>query len=114
MKVLICGSRHWDKRGTIHNALFGFPKDTIIIHGAAPGADTHADHVAKQLGLTVIPFPADWSLGRKAGPIRNQQMLKENPDLIIAFHSNIHSSKGTLHMMTIARNKGVPVILITK
>jgi hypothetical protein len=32
-------------------------------------------------------FPANWiKYGITAGPIRNLEMIKENPDLVLAFH----------------------------
>ncbi len=114
MKVLICGDRNWKKKSTIYRVLYGFPKDTLIINGGCVGADILSSQIARQLKLEVQEFHAEWdTYGKKAGPIRNEQMLKENPDIIIAFHSHIHSSKGTLHMMTIAKKAGIPVILIT-
>jgi hypothetical protein len=53
---------------------------------------------------------ADWAgLGRKAGPIRNEQMLSEGqPHLVVAFPGG----RGTAHMVGIARAAGVEVIEI--
>jgi hypothetical protein len=36
-------------------------------------------------------------------------MLNQGPDLVLAFHPNINLSKGTRHMVKIARLKGVKV-----
>ena len=48
-----------------------------LIHGDAQGADKLADVVARQYGVRVKPFPADWDTYHKAaGPIRNAQMVK--------------------------------------
>ena len=75
---------------------------------------------------TISHFPAQWrqhdSYGqicwckdkttdrcRGAGPIRNQRMLDEGPDAVIAFHTNLAESHGTLDMVTRARKAGVPV-----
>lgn len=82
-------------------------KDAIIIHGNARGADFLADQYAREKSLRVIPFPADWAThGRRAGPIRNKQMLDEGkPHVIIAFKGG----NGTAHMMKIGREAGVPV-----
>lgn len=111
MRVLVCGDRNWTDRDKIRNLLITFPKDTIIIEGEAKGADTIARDVAISLGLSVLPFPADWNLyGRAAGPIRNKQMLTEGqPDQVHAFHSDITSSRGTRNMVNQARAKGIPV-----
>lgn len=112
MKVLVCGDRNWYIFSTIRRELRKLPEGTIIIHGAARGADTCADIVAKSLGFTVKSYPAEWNKhGKAAGPIRNLQMLKENPDiaLVLAFHSDIESSKGTKHMKKSAEKAGIEV-----
>jgi hypothetical protein len=61
-----------------------------------------------------VVFPAEWKkYGNAAGPIRNARMLNEGvPDVVIAFHENIHKSKGTKNMMDQACLHGVDVILI--
>ena len=114
MKILICGDRNWTNRDAIYRILYGFPHDTIVIHGACKGADTIADEIADKMWMDIRTYPANWDkLGLAAGPIRNREMLdKEHPDLVIAFHSNIKESKGTKDMCKEAKRLGVPVILI--
>jgi hypothetical protein len=53
---------------------------------------------------------AEWeTLGRKAGPIRNERMLTEGkPDLVVAFPGG----RGTAHMTRLAREAGVEVVEI--
>ena len=86
------------------------PLDTVIICGGASGADTIAATGAKRIGMKLEVFMADWvKYGRSAGPIRNKQMLDEGkPDLVLAFY-DINKSKGTKHMVSIARAAGVRV-----
>ena len=104
----------------IERELRKLPVDTLVIHGAARGADTLGKFVAEKIGLKVINdgkgFPADWRrYGRAAGPIRNQQMIDEGkPDLVLAFHENINESVGTKDMVTRARRVGLKVIIITR
>jgi len=116
MKVLITGSREWKDRQAIFRVLYGFPKDTIIINGDCRGADKLSTEVAQELGFDVHSYPADWdNLGKAAGPLRNRAMLlQEEPDLVIAFHSNIKESKGTKDMCQYAKSQGVPVVLVIK
>jgi hypothetical protein len=63
-------------------------KFTLLIHGAARGADTLADEWAKARGIERQPFPADW-MGdgpKLAGPIRNSRMIAVGkPQLVVAF-----------------------------
>jgi hypothetical protein len=56
-----------------------------------------------------VAVMADWSIGRKAGPIRNQRMLDEHaPDLVVAFPGG----RGTADMVRRARKSGVEVAKI--
>ena len=57
-----------------------------IINGGASGADEISSKFAIANGITLKQFPADWQLyGRRAGPIRNEQMIREKPDIVVAF-----------------------------
>jgi len=120
MRVLICGDRNWKRMDIIERELKKLPADTLIIHGAARGADTLAKFVAERIGLKVINdgkgFPAKWKIyGRGAGPIRNQQMIDEGkPDMVLAFHENINESRGTGDMVNRARGVGIKVEIIKK
>jgi hypothetical protein len=82
-------------------------KFTKVIDGAAPGADALANEWARSKGIKTQRFRADWRLqGRKAGPLRNAQMLREGrPDLVIAFPGG----DGTADMIRQARAAGVEV-----
>lgn len=108
MIILICGSRDWSDKSLILSTIVSL-RPTKIIHGACRGADIIAGEVAKELGISVQEFPADWNrYGRSAGPRRNQQMLDEGkPDMVIAFHDNIESSKGTKDMISRTKNSGI-------
>tara|TARA_Y100000310_G_scaffold244963_1_gene249880 strand:+ start:4034 stop:4294 length:261 start_codon:yes stop_codon:yes gene_type:complete len=79
------------------------------------GADQMARQVCTELGIKVERFPADWHLyGRAAGVLRNQQMLDEGkPDLVLAFHDELESSKGTADMVRRAKKAGVEVRYFT-
>lgn len=115
MIVLICGDRNWETEDSILRELSKFsPTETIIIHGAARGADSIADKIATNLGFSIIPFPADWdTYGKMAGMLRNRLMLKMNPGLVLAFHSDIDNSKGTKNMIDIAKTAHIEVRLFT-
>lgn len=67
----------------------------MIIHGACPkGADKLVDKEADRAGFDILSFPADWSLGFSAGPIRNQRMIDEGkPDFAYFFWDGV--SAGT-------------------
>ena len=111
MLVLICGDRNWTDKQAIEREFIQHgldPSRDTIMHGRASGADTLAGNIGKERGFPVRSYPAQWHIhGRAAGPIRNKLMLDQNPDLVLAFHPDITKSKGTGHMVRIARAKGV-------
>lgn len=116
MKVIICGDRNYSD----YKAIKEFLKNsdvTCVVQGEAPGADSLAKKAALELGIEVLSYPANWSaLGKKAGPIRNAQMLSENPDVrqVIAFHDDFNASKGTKHMINHAAAKGYDTRVVEK
>jgi YspA, cpYpsA-related SLOG family len=88
-----------------------------VISGLAKGIDTLGKEWGIERGVKVVEFPAKWKeLGRKAGPVRNEQMLVEGKaNYVIAFQDcreNPDGSNGTNHMMRIARAAKVPVGLV--
>ena len=86
-------------------------KPTVIIEGGATGADSIAARAAVILQVPcVVTFKADWSMGRRAGPVRNQRMLDEGrPDLVLAFTHPLGISVGTADMVRRAKRAGVEV-----
>ena len=109
MKVVTTGSRDWRDRQVIMEALLRLPIYSTVIHGGCRGADALVDYTAKSLGLTVVEVPAEWRLGRKAGPLRNRKMLDMSPDKVIAFCLN--SSPGTMDCVMEAMVRGIEVEL---
>jgi len=115
MIVLVCGSREWNNVEMIHKHVASLSPSKVI-HGGCKGADSIAGVIAEDMGILVQVFEADWkSHGRAAGPIRNQKMLDEGkPDLVLAFHNNIGSSRGTSDMIKRAQRHGVPCKIISE
>lgn len=99
--ILVCGDRNWKNENAIYRELQRFPKNATIIQGGCKGADEVAKNVCRKLKLKCIEVNAEWNkYGKKAGPIRNEKMLKEySPLVVLAFHSNIEKSKGTKNML---------------
>jgi hypothetical protein len=81
-----------------------------IISGGARGADALGERFAHEHGLSVSVMKADWDLfGKSAGYRRNQEMA-EIADALIAFWDG--RSRGTKHMIDIARKRGLSVSVI--
>ena len=111
MRVLVCGGRDYTDYRQLCDTLRAIHTDrpiTAVIHGAARGADTCGWGWATSIGIKTEAYPANWDLhGRKAGPIRNQQMLDEGkPDLVVAFPGG----RGTADMVRRAKAAGIDVV----
>ncbi len=111
MRVLVCGSRHFEDKELMADVLKQYPI-TEIIEGEARGADRLSRDWAVENGIPVERFPADWELyGKRAGPIRNSRMLKEGkPEMVVAFRGP--ESRGTQNMIDQAMKAGVEVHVI--
>ena len=110
MKILVCGGRSYSNRNVVTYWLEVL-HPTVIVNGGANGADALARQWADQNDVTCLTYPAEWDVyGRKAGPIRNLEMLiEENPDLVLAFPG----SDGTANMIHLARTAGHSLLEIS-
>jgi hypothetical protein len=79
-------------------------KPDCIFSGCAKGADTFGEEVAEDLEIKVKKFPANWLLGKKAGILRNEEMIKEADALIV-----FPGGRGTEDIIKRARQKGIKV-----
>ena len=115
MKLLVCGSRTMPRdQLNLVMAEIEILKPKSIICGGAKGADTLAAFAATLLRIPCEEFPADWDKhGKAAGPIRNQQMMEEKPDQVLAFHHVSGITPGTKDMVTRAVLAKVPVKVVT-
>lgn len=115
LRVLVCGGRYYDNRTRVFQVLDYYHNERGIkrvIEGGASGADKLAGEWALSREVDCVICPAQWKKhGNAAGPIRNQRMLdKYKPDLVLAFPGG----RGTAHMVSIAREAGVPVYEVDK
>lgn len=112
MIVIFFGSREWDDFDLIFWRMSLLPKDSIIRHGAARGADYLASLAAKQLGLKEDPYPVspeEWdTFGPSAGHRRNNRMANAGADLAIGFRCP-GKSNGTDGMHEQAEIHKIPV-----
>jgi len=116
LRVLVCGGREFDDYTGFANYLYRnfhpaadeMYLTPIIIHGDAKGADFLARIWAKANSFSQEKYPANWKThGKKAGPIRNQEMLdRGKPDVVVAFPGDT----GTADMISKAKKQGVPVV----
>jgi hypothetical protein len=114
IRVLVCGSRDWADRDRLRATLDErFADATLVIHGGASGADSLAHEWARDRGISVQVYPADWqTCGRKAGPLRNRHMLERGGAThVIAFRAR-PDSRGTNNMIFLARKRGLPLWVV--
>jgi len=118
-KFIVTGSRGWNDLDAVWEALETRVSQIgdglmYVIHGdCRTGADAMAqawvDH-KDEPDIIAVRYPADWDLGRRAGPIRNQLMIDQGADEVLAFiRNNSPGASGTVRM---ARKAGIPVTLV--
>jgi hypothetical protein len=96
------------------------PTGSIVIHGDAPGADTLAGQVARDLGLTVIRMAKNDADAQRHGRRTawkglNERMLQQGVELVLAFHSELAEpsrAHGTRHAIRLAEQQGILVRVI--
>ena len=113
MRLIIAGSRGFDDAQLMADRLSHVLHDVMpdmVVCGGAMGADTLGKEWAEENDVPVRMFVPDWDgLGRRAGYVRNAQMARFGTHLI-AFYDG--ESKGTKHMITIARKHGLDVRIV--
>lgn len=120
-RVLITGSRTWDDMGVIAGVLAGhYREGAILVSGACPrGADVLAEEYWALLGGQVERHPASWSAyGKRAGYVRNAQMVNAGADVCACFlmpcadsrctRPRPHDSHGGSQCAGLARAAGIP------
>lgn len=109
LKIVIAGPRDFYDYDLVASSLVNIlPKDRNriqIVEGGATGVDRIARDFAIANKIEYKEFPANWSLGRKAGPIRNEQMARY-ADMLIAFDAH---TRGTASMIRCATKEGLKI-----
>jgi hypothetical protein len=112
-RILITGSRDWTNREIIEKALGEYvhlPKVTLVSGACPTGADRLCEDYAEFLGWNIERHPADWGkYGKKAGFIRNAEMVSLGADVCLAFIKN--KSKGATMTTKLAEKEGYKPII---
>lgn len=115
MKIIIAGGRDFSDYDKLCKEVdFALSKCEIsrveIVSGAAKGADSLGEKYARDHGIKLKQFSADWEkYGKAAGYKRNSEM-GNYADALIAFWDG--KSKGTFNMINIANKKGLQVRIV--
>jgi len=112
-KVIVAGSRNFNDYALLEktlNNLLQHKTDVQIVSGLARGADSLGIVYAVSKNIPVAKFPANWEAhGTMAGYQRNIEMA-EYADACVCFWNG--KSRGTKHMIRIARNLNLQIRII--
>lgn len=90
IRVLVTGSRDWKDREVVWIQLSSVPwppKQISLVYGGAKGADGLAAEYAIKYGWwRLLPYKPDWvGLGKRAGMVRNIEMVDSGVQYLFAF-----------------------------
>lgn len=126
MRIIVAGSREfggWDKNSRAYtnpdhvqllNDRLDLARDrraaegdtVVIISGTCYGPDDLGERWADKTGHEVIRKPANWDkYGKRAGPLRNEEMGAIADAAIIFWNG---TSRGTKNMINICKRLGIP------
>ena len=117
IKVIIAGTRDFNDYAFLKKNVDYFlqginpnNEEIEIVSDNTICADKLGERYAKEHNLPVKLFPANWDkYGKRAGYLRNQEMANY-ADMLIAFWDE--KSKGTKHMIDIAKKQDLTVIVV--
>lgn len=107
--MIVTGGRDYSDQKKVDEVLdLLFPD--FVIEGGATGADSLVRNWCMRNKVQGKTYKADWDVhGKSAGPIRNRQMIEENPEaIILAFPGG----KGTQSCINIAKQLGRLVLSV--
>lgn len=102
-KIAIVGSRNYPKLFLVEEFIQQLPLDCIIVSGGAAGVDITAEKVAQKRNLSVEIYYPDWSLGKRAGFLRNKTIV-DSSDEVWAWWDEV--SRGTKSSIDLAIKAG--------
>lgn len=101
MILLVSGSRGYpDVEQATMRLRDWVTSSKLVIHGDCPSCpDMWASNVAKIFGVPVKTYPANWAQhGRAAGPIRNEQMVKECTMALIFWDGKSKGARSVINL----------------
>lgn len=113
-RILVTISRTWIQVGTLRRVLRKVHAEhphAVLVHGDHPKGDQWAAAIWRELGGRDEAWPADWSHGKRGGPLRNARMVESNPTLCLAFIRE--ASRGASGCADLAEGAGIPTVRYT-
>ncbi len=111
--LVVSGSRHFSNPSLLASHLSAALQKQpglVLVCGNGKGCDTLVRQWAASNKVPLLVAPAHWSsLGKAAGPVRNQFMLSMAQG-VLAFP--LAGSKGTTHVIRSAQQLGLPLRVV--
>jgi hypothetical protein len=115
-KLIVAGSRGFTDYAKLSMQLMRLANNDLdnkavsIVSGMARGADALAVRFAKEHGVKLYEYPANWDkYGKRAGFLRNEQMGQAANGLLAFWDGE---SRGTKHMIECMEAQGKPLWII--
>lgn len=118
IKVIIAGSRKITDYALIKDKLNAILANQLpdieIVSGGASGVDSLGERYAKEYGLVLQIFKAEWNKYGKSAGFKRNILMAQYGTYLIAFWDGL--SKGTKHMIETAKDNGliVRIVLVEK
>ena len=117
MRIVVVGDRCLVCRELalkiLRRLLARYGNEITIIHGGEPGVDQSFSAACQELGVTSEVRLANWhQTGLPTIGMKNRELIKAAPDLCIAVHYSIETSKRTRDCVNQAIQAGIPTYLI--
>ncbi len=116
MRIIVAGGRYFNDYELLKQRLDFFlsfkfiTEDIEIVSGKATGADTLGERYARENGYPVKEFYAQWNThGKRAGYLRNKDMAEYATHCVCFWDGE---SKGTQHMIQLAKEYNLPIRVI--
>lgn len=111
MKIIVTGGRDYSDSNFVCNVLKRLDPEIICVGDCPTGVDYYVEYYCSLNNIEYFRYKADWkNLGKKAGPIRNYEMVKANldADFLLAFPGG----KGTENCIKWAIEYDIPVLRV--
>jgi len=112
-KVIVAGGRDFNNYQLLKKTLdklLSLKSDVEIVSGMSSGADSLAVKYAKETGRTIAKFPAKWKTDGNSAGFKRNKVMALYANACVCFWDG--QSKGTAHMILIARNYNLEVRVI--
>lgn len=110
--VIIAGTRSFDNYDLLKEKCDFYLSsldNPVIVTGDCKGADKLGQKYAEEKWYSQVVLPANWKVGKRAGPERNERMAKIAKYLIVFWDGK---SKGSKQMISAARSHGLNVKIV--